>query len=94
MSICFDFDEFLLFLEYNSADLLSQLIFNSLSMPSTIRNPTIKFHGYIPWFNASKEAINSASMVEEATSDSTYESGKVKIAPKFYYEKCFYFIYC
>ena len=46
-SICYDFDKLLLFLEYNFAALLSQLILNDLSIPSTICNLVIKFHNHI-----------------------------------------------
>ena len=68
MSICFDFTELLLLLEYSVVELLSQNILSGLSIVSTMRSPVTKFRSHIPWLDASKHAINSAAMVEEAMS--------------------------
>ena len=35
-------------------------------MLSTTRKPVTKFLSHIPWLDASKQAMNSAAMVEEA----------------------------
>jgi hypothetical protein len=66
MSICLDFDELLLLLEYNTAELLSQYNLSGNLIVSTIRSPVIKFLSHISWFDVSKYAMNSAAMVEEA----------------------------
>ena len=60
--------EILLLLEYRTTNLLSQSNFSGLSMFPNKHSPVTKFHNHIPWLNASKHAINSASMVEVATS--------------------------
>jgi hypothetical protein len=69
MSICLDFDELLLLLEYNTAELLSQYNLSSNLIVSIIRSPVIKFVSHIPWFDASKHAMNLAGMVEETIMD-------------------------
>ena len=43
MSICFDFVKFLLLLDYNTVDLLSQNSLNGLLIPSTIRSLVTNF---------------------------------------------------
>ena len=48
MSICFDFEELLLLLEYMTAGLLSQYIFSGFSIPPKIRSLVKKFHSHIP----------------------------------------------
>jgi hypothetical protein len=65
MPICLDFDELMLLLEYNTAELLSQ--YNLIVF--IIRSPVTKFFSHIPWFDASKHAINLAVMVEEPIMD-------------------------
>jgi hypothetical protein len=69
ISICLDFDELLLLLEYSTAKLLSQYNLSGNLIVSTIRNHVIKFLSHIPWFDASKHAMNSVVMVEEAIMD-------------------------
>ena len=53
LSICLDFDELLLYLEYSTANLLSQHSLSGLLIPSTIRRPMTKFLNYISWLDAS-----------------------------------------
>jgi hypothetical protein len=69
MSICLDFDEFLLLLEYSTAELLSQYNLSGNLIVSIIRNHVTKVLSHIPWFDASKHVMNSAAMVEEAIMD-------------------------
>jgi hypothetical protein len=69
MSICLDFDELLLLLEYSTAKLLLQYNLNGNLIVSTIRSPVIKFLSHILWFDASKHAMNSVVMVEKAIMD-------------------------
>jgi hypothetical protein len=69
MPICLDFDELLLLLEYNTAELLSQYNLSGNLIVFIIRSPVIKFFSHIPWFDASKHAINLAAMVEELIMD-------------------------
>jgi hypothetical protein len=64
-----NFDELLLLLEYSTAELLSQYNFSDNLIVSIIHSPVIKFLSHIPWFDASKHAINSAAMMEEAIID-------------------------
>ena len=66
MSICLDFDELLLLLEYNTVELLSQYILSGYLIVSTIRSTVTKFLSHITWFDALKHAMNSAAMVKEA----------------------------
>jgi hypothetical protein len=57
MSICLNY-EFLLLLEYNTAELLSQYNLSDNLIVSTIRNPVTKFLSHISWFDALKHAMN------------------------------------
>jgi hypothetical protein len=65
MSICLNFDELLLLLEYSTAELLSQYIISDNLIVSTIRSPVIKLLSHILWFDASKYVMNSIVIVEE-----------------------------
>ena len=68
MSMCFDFEELLLLLEYNTVELLSQYNFNGLSIAFTTPSLVTKFRSHIPWLEASYQDINYADIVEEAIS--------------------------
>jgi hypothetical protein len=79
MSICLDFNELLLLLEYSTAELLSQYNLSGNLIVSTIRSLMIKFLNHISWFDALKHAMNLAAMVEETIMD--YFALLQKIAP-------------
>ena len=68
-STCFNFDELLLFLEYNSITLLSHFILNGLLISSTIHSSMIKFCNHILSFDASWQAIDYVFMIEVAMID-------------------------
>lgn len=53
-------------LEYMTTHLLSQYNLSGLSIPSIVHNLMTRFFKQIIWLDASKHAINSDAMMDEA----------------------------
>ena len=67
--MCFDLLENLPFLEKKTVAVSSQYILKGIAIKSTTPSPEIKFLNHKAWLKASKQATNSASIVDEAVID-------------------------